>query len=61
MKTKKKKLEISQKTTRKPRSDREPGHVIIGNHGNGKLNKHLVSQQQECVVVMCSEGYATCS
>jgi hypothetical protein len=44
VKTKKKKLETSQKTTRKPRSDREPGHVIIGSHGNGKLNKHLVKR-----------------
>lgn len=42
MKAKKKKIENPQKTAMKPRSDREPGHVIIGDHGNGKLNKHLV-------------------
>ena len=39
----KKKLVKPDKSV-KPRSDRELGHVIIGNYGNVKINKHLVSQ-----------------
>ena len=39
---KKKKLTKPHKKE-KPHSDREPGHVIIGDRDNRKINKHLVS------------------
>ena len=53
MTTKKKKMRKPQ-TKVKPKSDREPGHVIIGNHGNPKFSKHLVSNALCVAMVMHS-------
>ena len=37
-----KKKQVKPKKLTKPLSDRELDHVIIGDHGNVKINKHLV-------------------
>ena len=40
-----KKPQVKPQKLVKPRSDRDVGHVIIGDHSNVKINKHLVSHQ----------------
>ena len=50
----KKKVVKTPKKEKKRHSDREPGHVIIGDHGNTKINKHLVSNVS---MVMHSQGH----
>lgn len=39
-----KKPQAQVKPQKKHRSDRELDHVIISDHGNVKINKHLVNQ-----------------
>lgn len=38
-----KKAQTKVKSQKKHRSDRELDHVIISDHGNVKINQHLVS------------------
>ena len=47
-----KKKQVVLKAQNKPRSDRELDHVIIGDHDNMKINKHLVSYS-ELYAVSC--------